>query len=114
MQKWEQRVSTWEGWAQERGMEVEFVWWGSSELMRLLSHERQAGRLWFWFGSAGQFSNEWFDKQVERAIVVAGPRYTPEVHVDVPIVGDFERFGRTEVAEAAVRDLAKNIRQKSA
>ena len=114
MQKWEQRVSTWEGWAHERGMEVEFVWWGSSELTSLLSHDRQAGRLRFWFGTAGQFSNEWFDKQLERAIAVAGPRYTPEVHVDVPIIGDFELFGRTEVAEAAVRDLAKNIRQTSA
>ena len=114
MQKWKQRVSTWEGWAEERGMEVEFVWWGSSELTSLLSHDRQAGRLWFWFGTAGQFSSEWFDKQLERAIAVAGPRYTPEVHVDVPIVGDFELFGRTEVAEAAVRDLAKDIRQTSA
>lgn len=114
MQKWEQRVSTWEGWAQERGMEVDFVWWGSSELRSLLSHDRQAGRHWFWFGAPGQFSNEWFDKQLERAVAVAGPRYTPEAHVDVPIVGDFELFGRTEVAEAAVRDLAKNIRQRSA
>ena len=33
-QKWECRVGTWEGWARERGMEVEFVWWGASELNR--------------------------------------------------------------------------------
>ena len=36
LQKWEHRVSTWEGWANERGMEVEFVWWGSSELTSFL------------------------------------------------------------------------------
>lgn len=114
MQKWEKHVSTWEGWAQERGMEVEFVWWGSSELTDLLSQDRQAGRLRFWFGTAAQLSGEWFDKQLKRAIAVAGPRYTPEIHVDVPIVGDFEFFGRTEAAEAEVRDLAKVIRQTSA
>ena len=114
MQKWEQHVSTWECWAQERGMEVEFVWWGSSEMTSLLSQDRQAGRCRFWFGTAGQFSDEWFGKQLQRAITVAGPRYTPEIHVDVPIVEDFELFGRTEAAEAAVRDLAKNIRQTSA
>ena len=113
LQKWEHRVSTWEGWANERGMEVEFVWWGSSELTSFLSQDRQAGRFRFWFGTAGQFSDEWFNKQLERAVEVAGPRYTPEVHVNVPIVEDLELFGRTEAAEAAVRDLAKSIRQTS-
>lgn len=111
-QKWECRVGTWEGWARERGMEVEFVWWGASELTDLLSQDRQAGRLRFWFGAAAQFSAEWFDRQLERAIGAAGPRYTPAaVHVDVPIVEDFELFGRSEAAVAVVRDLAKDIRQ---
>ena len=113
MQKWEQHVSTWAGWAQERGMEVEFVWSGSSELTNLLSQDRQAGRLRFWFGTAGQFSDEWFDKQLQRAITVAGPRYTPEVHVNVPIVEDFELFGRSESAVTAVRDAAKVVRKTS-
>ena len=111
-QKWEHRVSTWEGWARELGREVEFVWWGASEIADLLSQDRQAGRLRFWFGSAAQFSDDWFAKQLERAIGAAGPRYSPAaVHVDVPIVEDFELFGRSEAAAAAVRDVAKEIRQ---
>lgn len=111
MQKWEQRVATWESWAHERQMKVKFVWWGSSELTGLLSQDSQVGRLRFWFGTGGQFSHEWLNQQLERAIEVAGPRYTPEVHVDVPIAGDFEAFGRTAAAAARVRELAKNIRQ---
>ncbi|WP_420443906.1 AVAST type 2 anti-phage system protein Avs2 [Candidatus Poriferisodalis sp.] len=114
MQKWEQRVSIWTTWARERDMKVEFVWWGASELTRLLSHDSQVGRLRFWFGTGGQFSKEWINQQLERAIEVAGPRYTPEVHVDVPIVEDFELFGRTEAAAARVRELGKDIRQTSA
>ena len=113
LQRWERRVAIWEGWAHERGMEVEFVWWGSSELTDLLSQERQVGRRRFWFGTAAQFSMEWFDKHLERAVGVAGVRYTPEVHVDVPIVEDFELFGRSEFAVAAVRDAAKGVRKTS-
>lgn len=111
MQRWERHVSTWKGWALQHGMEVEFVWWGSSELTSLLSLDHHAGRLRFWFGTAGQFSGEWFDKHLKRAVEVAGPRYSPEVHVDVPVVEDFELFGRSESAVAAVRDVAKGIRQ---
>ena len=112
MQRWEAHVTKWQGWATERGMAVEFVWWGSSRITSLLAHDRQAGRVRFWFGGAGRFSDEWFDKQLERAVNAAGPRYTPEIHVDVPVVKDFERFGRSEPAVAAVRRLAKRMRKQ--
>ena len=111
MQRWKQRVTTWTGWAHERGMEVEFVWWGESQLTDLLTQDRHVGRRRFWFGTAAQFSMEWFDKHLERAVEVADARYTPEVHVDVPIVEDFELFGRSESAVTAVRDTAKGVRQ---
>lgn len=112
MQKWESRVAAWEDWAREREMEVEFVWWGSSELTSLLSQDSQAGRLWFWFGAGSQLSEEWFSRQLQRVIDAAGPRYSPAaVHVDVPIVENFELLGRTEAAVVAVRDVAKGIRQ---
>lgn len=111
LQRWESRVVKWQGWATELGMDVEFVWWGSSELVDRLSHDRQAGRLRFWFGGAGRFSDGWFDKQLQRAIKAAGPRYAPEIHVDVPLVRDFELFGRSESAVGTVRRLAKGIEQ---
>ena len=112
MQRWEDRVAKWEGWARCQEMEVEFVWWGSSELVDRLSLAGQAGRLWFWFGGTGHLTGEWFEKEHQRAVDVAGPRYTPEVHVDVPLVEDFRLFGRTESAVVAVRRLAKKIKQR--
>lgn len=111
MQKWERRLSTWKGWAHDRQMDVEFVWWGSSELTGLLSRDSQVGRVRYWFGTGGQFSHEWLDEQLKRAIDVAGPRYTRKIHVDVPIAQDFEAFGRTEAAAARVSELAKSVRQ---
>ena len=109
MRRWRSRVTKWEGWASERGMAVEFVWWGLSEFIWRLSQDDQAGRVRFWFGGAGRFSDEWFDKQLERAVSAAGPRYTPEIHVDVPVVEDLELFGRSESAVETVRRLAKDI-----
>ena len=97
MQRWEVHVTKWEGWASERGMAVEFVWWGSSELTLRLSQDDQAGRIRFWFGDAGRFSAEWFDRHLQRAIKAAGPRYTPKIHVDVPVVRDFDLFGTLRV-----------------
>ena len=64
MQRWEAHVTKWAGWATDRDMAVEFVWWGSSELTLRLSRDDQAGRVRFWFGGAGRFSDEWFDKKL--------------------------------------------------
>jgi len=94
-------------------MSVEFVWWGDSELLTRLSLEAHAGRVRFWFGS-DQFSQAWFDRHLQLAISAAGPRYTPDVHVDMPLSEDFDLFGRREAAVAAVRRLAKGLRYQPA
>ena len=69
MQRWDAHVAKWEGWAGEQGMEVEFIWWGSSEL--IVSHSRRkqhAGRFEFWFGDDRRFSQDWFKKRLEEAV----------------------------------------------
>ena len=38
----------------------------------------------------------WFQRRVDEAVATAGPRYTPELHIDLPIAEEFEAFGRTE------------------
>ena len=111
MQRWENRVSKWRGWAHDRAMTVQFVWWGSSELLSRLSQEGQAGRFQFWFGDPGRFTSEWFDKHLQCAVQVAGPRYTPEIHIDVPLVTDFNLFGRLEPAVMEAHRLARKIRR---
>ena len=110
MQRWEGRVSKWEGWAQERGMNVEFVWWGASELIERLSLSEHAGRLFFWFDER-YFDGAWYDDRLKEGIDAADPRYTPEIHVDLPIARDLELFGRTDAAVDRIKAIARDIRR---
>ena len=92
--KWNARVEKWTGWASERGMMVEFAYWGSSELLERLTKGEHVGRIRFWFDATG-FDDNWFVQRLKEARDTAGPRYTPELHVNLPIADRFEAFGRT-------------------
>ena len=89
MDRWNNHVDKWEGWARDRGMNVEFVWWGSSELIERLSRKEHTGRRFFWFGQH-EFDQDCFLRRLDEAVKAAGPRYTPEVHVDLPVTQDME------------------------
>ena len=94
LKKWEKSVSKWEGWAHDRGMRVEFNLWGEHKLLALLAKPENRGLHFFWFGTP-EFSNSWFDERLTESIRAAGPRYTPEVHISLPIVQDLETFCRS-------------------
>ena len=72
-------------------MDVEYVWWGSSELIERLSQNKHIGRRYFWFGQTG-FDHEWFQTRLDEALDTAGPRYTAELHIELGIAQDLERF----------------------
>ena len=110
MQRWEAHVAKWECWAQQRCMNVEFVWWGSSELIERLSRLEHVGRNYFWFDTR-YFDDSWFRDRLEQAIEPAGVRNIPELHVDVPIAHKFELFGRTDSALEQIKLLARDIRR---
>ena len=109
MEVWDRHVRKWEGWAQNRGMQVEFVWWGSSELLDRLSQRQHIGRLYYWFGQQG-FDRSWFSDRWEEARRVAGPRYTPEVHIELDIAKRLDLFARTDSAADGLRSYAVGIR----
>ena len=92
--KWNAHVEKWTGWASERGMTVEFAYWGISELLERLTRREHVGRVRFWFDATG-FDDDWFAQRLGEASDTAGPRYTPELHVNLPIADRFEAFGRT-------------------
>ena len=94
-QRWDDRVQKWTKWASTRGMSVEFVWWGNSELILRLLRTENRGMVRFWF-DALVFDEAWFKARLDEAIRTAGPRYTPEIHVGLPIAEDLEMFGRTD------------------
>lgn len=95
MDKWNKHVEKWSSWAGTRQMSIEFEYWGEHEISERLSREEHRGRTYFWFHEE-RFNQEWFGNIVVEAIANAGPRYTPELNVDLPIARTFEGLGRTQ------------------
>ena len=94
MERWDERVEKWNDLAGER--EIEFIYWGQSEILDQLSREEHRGRLWYWFNQEC-LSKEWFRQEIERAVDnAAGARYTPEIHVDIPVAKRFDALGRSD------------------
>ena len=93
--RWDRYVAKWEDLAARLGMAVEFTYWGSHELLERLARSEHSGRVRFWFGAV-VMDDDWFAKCINEAVDTAGVRYTPELHVDLPIAAEFEAFGRTE------------------
>jgi hypothetical protein len=92
--KWNKNVEKWQVWAKDKKMSVEFKYWGSHEIWDRLSSEKHRGRSLFWLDSE-LFSQKWLEDQLDIAIIYAGPRYTPEVNVELPIAQLFEGLGHT-------------------
>jgi hypothetical protein len=110
-ERWDEHVQRWAGWASARSMTVEFVYWGSHELLERLAYPQHVGRVRFWFDVRG-FDGAWFTARLDEALKTAGPRYTPEIHVDLPIAAEIEAFGRTEQFFDRIKAHARGTRDK--
>ena len=110
-QKWDNHVEKWKGWATERGLDVDFLYWGNHELLTRLTEPKHVGRVRFWF-DVRVFDEAWFKVRFEETRKSAGPRYTPEIHVDLPIAADFEAFGKTVRFFDELKAHARGIRDK--
>lgn len=109
MERWNNHVQRWTEFASSKGLSVEFIYWGSHELLDRLSRPENVGKVRFWFDTR-RFDAEWFTARLEESIKTAGPRYTPEIHIDLPIADEFETFGRTELFFDQVKAHAQIIR----
>lgn len=114
MEKWNDRVHKWEGIATHRGMKVNFEYWGDSELLYKLSQEQHRGKWLFWFNKQ-LLTVAWMKQRVDEAVKNSGPRYTPEINVEVPIREVFEGVARTpeffELFEEFRARLTKSTRR---
>ncbi|HVA64517.1 MAG TPA: AVAST type 2 anti-phage system protein Avs2 [Terriglobales bacterium] len=106
-ERWEAGVERWKAAATAKGLSVDFELWGSHELLERLARPGQAGREKFWW-NATLLDQDWLDRRFEEARADAGPRYTPEVNVDLPIASKFDVFGRTAASFDRLKRLAKD------
>ncbi|SET92128.1 hypothetical protein [Geodermatophilus poikilotrophus] len=110
MQRWHESVAAWEAAAAARGMTVEFVYIGHSDVVTALSQDQHAGAVRYFFDER-LFTNEFFRHQVEREIVNLGGRYDPSVHVELDVADAIDALCRSprwaERLAGLVRDVAK-------
>ena len=108
LDKWNDRVEKWKGWAEEKGMDVEFIPWWSSDMIEKLQRSENTGLTYYWFNKE-EFTDEWTSRINEQAIKALGKRYTPEVHVELDISKVFDGISRDEHFEKQVLDFLDDL-----
>ncbi|WP_427892119.1 hypothetical protein ACQHIV_04995 [Kribbella sp. GL6] len=108
--KWLAKTAEWEWLAADRGMDVEFVYVGASELMAELTRAENAGRLRYWFGTSILTPEEQRDR-LSDVLNKVGRRYTPQLHVEVPTVEALEGLGRTEAYVLRIQHVLADLRR---
>ncbi len=94
LDKWQEKVGEWKEIALDLGMQTEFIYWGSSELVTRLSRKENEGLLHFWFNKE-EFLDEWFNSRNDESISALGARYTPEINIELEISKLFEGMSRS-------------------
>ncbi len=108
--KYEDKVAAWKS-SIPGADRIEFDLIQESELLDRLSLPEHRGRRWFWWNQT-VFDHDWLLDLQERQEAIAGPRYRPELQVDLPIQRDVEglsvaKYFDNEFAEFVYR-LAKS------
>ena len=112
MQHWEEHVAKWQDWAAEKGMTVDFIWWGSSELIGKLTTIANPGLLRYWFDQH-LCSQTWLRERLTEATRAAGRRYSPDIHVSTQPnpTRDLEMFARTETVTNTLKSHSLSIQE---
>lgn len=103
LDRWNDRVEKWEGWASERNMRVEFSFWGTHEIVERLAHDEHQGRHFFWFHK-DFLSPTWFRQHLCEVIAAIDPRYTPKLNVQLPISKVFDSLSRSPAFRAGFQE----------
>jgi len=110
MDKWDSHVKKWEEWTQEKGRSIDFRYWGAHEIAERLGRDEHRGRVFFWFNKE-LFSKQWFENTLNEAIADVGPRYSPQLSVELPIARLFHGLGRTSEFYSRIKVQYGKIRR---
>lgn len=93
-QKFEERKTSWrERIAGADNVEIELLTAG--DLVDRLARPEHRGREWF-FWEEHVLDTRWCEAQLEITKVAAGPRYTPELHIDLPVAFSLEGLAQSD------------------
>lgn len=110
-QKWKVRVQKWTNWAKKLNRTVQFILWDESALLERLGRPENTGRRAFWFGGTA-FTLAWFAEEgVRPAIRQAHARYTPPLHVEVPVQQTLAALTRDEKVQRRLISAGERVRR---
>jgi hypothetical protein len=103
--KWQENVKKWQVLATNKRMKVEFIYWCKHEMSQMLQTDKPhfAGRALYWFGEPVLTLDD-FKRVAEKSRTSLGERYTPELHLELPIARVFEGIGRTDVCWSMIQE----------
>ena len=103
-QKFEDRKGSWRKRISGAN-QVRIELWSAGELLeRLVGHPSQRGmKRFFWDEEI--FSPDWCAQRVAIAVEAAGARYSPELHIDLPVAFALEGLALSEAYWQKFRDL---------
>ncbi|MFD7645663.1 hypothetical protein ACFV4P_34025 [Kitasatospora sp. NPDC059795] len=107
--QWDDAVKKWQQLAADQGRTVEFDFWGESELLsRLLACDPTGGLRHFWFNDT-HLGQDWFTRHLQQTVADAGPRYHPQLTVEVPLARALDDFASTPSSLAQHRRRADEL-----
>lgn len=110
MDEWNDHEKKWIKLAKDRGLTIEFLYWGEHEMWDRLSKEIHQGRSLFWFNKE-LFSPNWFSKRVDEAVANVGPRYTQALNVELPIAKVLDGVGTIAESVQRLQDIFVEVRR---
>ena len=96
LNQWKSKVLDWKKIAQSKNIDVEFEFWGKSEIIDMLSTDdpRFSGRALYWF-DLPILQIKHLKNIAEKSKKSLGDRFSPELNIDLPIIKSFEGIGLT-------------------
>ena len=107
-QKFEDRKRSWKSGIPGAGQVRIDLWSGGDLLQRLVKHPGQRGITRF-FWDKEVFSPDWCANRMSITHKMAGRRYTPELHVDLPVSFALEGLAMSEIYWRRFRDVRNSV-----
>ena len=115
MEQWDRHVEKWQGWARDEvGHDVEFDYWGNSEILDRLASPKHEGRARFWFDRDLVFGPNWLRARRDEVFANTRPRYPAPVRVDVALGDRFDGLLRHDRFFERLSRAMMQIREKYA
>ena len=107
--QWRDRLTRWKDMTRGRERSIEFEYWGKHEIISFLSIDTPSysGRALYWFNELF-LGFETFRKIADKARRNLGHRYTPDLHVDLPVARSFDGLC---LNDQWWEDLAKRVQK---